>query len=324
MFGGAAATLGAAAAPGALAAPATRSIARAAGELAGGPLPLTIGLGTCLVSDGDATEQVSLAVDAGYRVFDTAQRYANEAGVGRALRAAIAAGAVRREELFVTTKVWCDNMGQRATAPSVARSSRLLDLGPIDLVLIHWPGDFVRRAGASPDQIARNADLRRATWSELERLQRAGAVRRIGVSNFSERHLRELLSFAKVRPAVNQFEIHPYNSRPELVELCEREGIPVEAYSPLGGKGNRGAVTDLLLKDATLAKAGRAHGKTPAQVALRWSLQRGITPIPKASSKKRIAENLDVFDFELTSEEMRAINSLNRDQFVLFDADDLA
>jgi len=172
--------------------------------------------------------------------------------------------------------------------------------------------------------MAKNAKLRKDTWRAMEDLKRDGVVKQIGVSNFSERHLRELLSYAKVRPAVNQFEIHPYNSRGPLVKLCRKEGIDVEAYCPLGGKGNENSVTDELLKDPVLLSVGRAHRKTAAQVILRWHLQRDITPIPKASSKKRIEENHNVYDFSLTAIEMEAIAALNRDQFAIFDADELA
>eukprot|EP00588_Corethron_pennatum_P005864 CAMPEP_0194285428 /NCGR_PEP_ID=MMETSP0169-20130528/30149_1 /TAXON_ID=218684 /ORGANISM="Corethron pennatum, Strain L29A3" /LENGTH=359 /DNA_ID=CAMNT_0039031543 /DNA_START=72 /DNA_END=1151 /DNA_ORIENTATION=+ len=309
-----------------------RTIVSAAGDLSDGRLPLTVGLGTCLVRPGnDVVEQVGLAVDAGYRIFDTAQRYGNEAGVGKALRSGIIGGKIKREEVLVTSKVWVDNMGAEATYPSVRKSAAQLGLGggdsgrnSIDLMLVHWPGRFVRRAGASPQTMAKNAKLREDTWRAMEDLKRDGVVKQIGVSNFSERHLRELLSYAKVRPAVNQFEIHPYNSRGPLVKLCRREGIAVEAYCPLGGKGNENSVTDELLKDPVLLSVGRAHRKTAAQVILRWHLQRDITPIPKASSKKRIEENQNVYDFSLTAIEMEAIAALNRDQFALFDADELA
>ena len=166
--------------------------------------------------------------------------------------------------------------------------------------------------------------LRRETWGELEGLQRRGIVRQIGVSNFSERHLRELLGYARAKPSVNQFEVHPYNQRAELMALCQTEGIAVMGYCPLGGKGNKGQVTDQLLKDPALKTIASAHGKTSAQVILRWHLQRGVTPIPKGSSKAHIRENIGVFDFALSEAEMRTIAGLERGQFALFDADVLA
>jgi diketogulonate reductase-like aldo/keto reductase len=330
---GASPAFAAAATAAATAAPSSRVIGRASGAISGGGLPLSVGLGTCLVRDGKSVvEQVSTAVAEGYRIFDTAQRYNNEAGVGRALRDAIGAGTLRREEVFLTTKVWCDNMGAEKTAPSVERSAARLRLDPlnsdapakIDLVLIHWPGNFVPFAGASKETLAANAALRKETWRALETLQAQGKVAQIGVSNYHERHFRELLSYAKVRPAVSQFEVHPYNARAPLIELCRREGVAVEAYSPLGGGGNANGVTAELLKDPVLTGIARRKKKTAAQVALRWHLQRGVTPIPKASSRKRIAENLAVFDFELSAAEMDAVSALDRGTFAIFDGDQLA
>ena len=261
-------------------------------------------------------------IASGYRLFDTAQRYENEEGVGKALRTAFSSGAVQRDEVFVTTKVWCDNMGADKTANSVRKSAKALGLDMIDLVLIHWPGQFRRRGEGDADTA--NRELRKSTWEALEGLQREGLCARIGVANYSERHLKELLAHAQMKPAVNQFEVHPYNTREALVELCTSSGIQVNSYCPLGGKGNKGQVTDLLLGDSTLKTISRAYGKTPAQAILRWHLQRGLVPIPKASSLAHLQENIDVFDFELTAKEMKTISALNRDQFALFDADALA
>ena len=258
----------------------------AAGRISGGDLPIAVGLGTCLVRDGQVPNNMGIAIDAGYRIFDTAQRYANEGGVGKALKTAMASRKVTRDELFVTTKVWVDNMGAEKTASSVRKSADDLGLSRIDLVLIHWPGLFQKR-GTEYDAI--NADLRRGTWTALEALQAEGLVSKIGVANFGERHLRELLGYAKTKPAVNQIEIHPYNQRTKLVDLCRANGVAVNSYCPIGGRGNKGQVTDALLADPTLVRIAKAHGKTAAQVILRWHLQRGLTPIPKASSKARAA-----------------------------------
>ena len=295
---------------------------RATGVIAGGSLPLTVGLGTCLVSPNDVSRTVALGTQSGYRVFDTAQRYGNEAGVGKAIKQASADGILKREECFVTTKVWNDNMGYKETIASVKNSARSLDLGVIDLVLIHWPGRFIKRDGGTNDAI--NTKLRRETWEALETLKRDGVVAQIGVSNFGERHLRELEAYAMSRPAVNQFEVHPYNTRDRLVDYCAKEGILVNSYCPIGGKGNKKQSTDELLKDPKLVEIAAAHGKTPVQTILRWHLQRGLTPVPKASSREHICENIDVYDFELARAEMVAISGLNQDRFTLFDADALA
>jgi len=203
----------------------------------------------------------------------------------------------------------------------VQSSASKLGVRP-DLVLIHWPGQFRARGDGDADRV--NADLRRSTWKALEALRRDGTIAQIGVSNFSERHLRELLGYASTPPAVNQFEVHPYNTRSALVGLCQKEGIAVNSYCPLGGKGNKGQVTDLLLKDPVVKSVATAHGKTAAQTILRWHLQRGLTPIPKASSKAHVVENFGVYDFSLSADEMRSLDGLNRDQFALFDADVLA
>ncbi|CAE7943442.1 unnamed protein product, partial [Symbiodinium necroappetens] len=271
----------------------------ASGAISGGVLPLTIGLGTCLVSEGDVTRQVSSALDTGYRVIDTAQRYGNEAGIGRALKEAFDKG-LRREEVFVTTKVWPTNYGFDKAISSVQDSAKKLGLEAIDLVLPHWPG-----LSTSIEAAESNFRLRRETWKALEQMKKDGLVKNIGVSNYNDRHLTELLDYADTLPMASQFEIHPFNTREMLVQKCQQLGIRVNAYSPLGGKGNPNQVTDKLLSLQLLTDIGSAHGKTPAQTILRWHLQRGVTPIPKASSASRLGENFDVFDFELSDQEMQ-------------------
>jgi len=289
-----------------------------------GPLPLTVGLGTCLVSDESVSSQVGTALEVGYRVFDTAQKYTNEPGVGRALRKAFGKG-LSRDEVFVTTKVWPSNEGHDEVVASVQDSAERLGLEAIDLVMPHWPtgpGFETRLNWKNRTRgIEANANNRRETWRALEELQRNGFVRHIGVSNYNERHLRELLEYAEVPPAVSQFEVHPYNVRQDLVALCEQEGISVNAYSPLGGKGNPKQVTDKLLCDPVITRVAEAHGKTPAQVILRWHLERGITPIPKATARKRLEENFAVFDFKLTPAEVAEISALDRGNFVIMDSE---
>eukprot|EP00404_Azadinium_spinosum_P033094 CAMPEP_0180577400 /NCGR_PEP_ID=MMETSP1037_2-20121125/11916_1 /TAXON_ID=632150 /ORGANISM="Azadinium spinosum, Strain 3D9" /LENGTH=202 /DNA_ID=CAMNT_0022595149 /DNA_START=16 /DNA_END=624 /DNA_ORIENTATION=+ len=187
--------------------------------------------------------------------------------------------------------------------------------GGIDLVLIHWPCPFVPKERAA---IESYSTLRRKTWEALEKLQQDGVVKRIGVSNFGERHLKELLGYAKIKPAVDQVEVHPYNQRVRLEKLVKSEGIRFEAYSPLG-KSRIG-----LLEDPVLTRIANAKNKSVAQVILRWLLQRGITPIPLSRNEKRINENIAVTDFDLTDDEMRAIAKLDRGQFVIMDDEELA
>lgn len=322
--------------------------ARKIGETvrSGGPFPLTVGFGTYLMNEPTAIDSVKTAIKEGYRLFDTAQLYANEAAVGEAIAASIKDGILKREDVFVTTKVWISNMGFNKTVASTRLSAERLSVqgsagssqlstaasratlsespvkGAIDLMLVHFPGQFLKRGVLGADALNRN--LRRETWEALEMLQEAGEVKQIGVSNYGERHLKELLNYAKIKPIVNQIEIHPYNQRSDLVKFCKSKGIAVEAYSPLGGKGSQAQVTDELLNDPVLKSIANVYGRTVPQVILRWLLQRGTTPIPKASSEGRIHENYDVFQFALNDADMNAISKLDRGQFVIFDADTLA
>ena len=284
--------------------------------ISGAPLPLTVGLGT---GPPYVQKDVEIAIDAGYRLFDTAQEYGSEGAIGNALKKAFTSGKVKREEVYVTTKVDIYNMGYEKTIKSVRESYDLLGRldGGIDLVLIHWPCPFVYKDD-EPNAIQKYTNLRKKTWEALEKLQRDGVAKQIGVSNFGKRHLTELLGYASIRPAVNQVEVHPYNQRMELEQLVKSEGIRFEAYSPLG-KGRIG-----LFEDPTLVKIAKAKNKGVAAVILRWLLQRNITPIPLSRDEKRIKENLNVFDFTLTEDEMRAIAKLDRGQFVIMDDEDLA
>jgi len=283
--------------------------------VSGGPLPLTVGLGT-----GPPYEQkyVEIAIDAGYRLFDTAQEYGSEEAIGNALKKAFRSGKLKRDDVFVTTKVDIYNMGYEPTIRSVRESFDLLGRldGGIDLVLIHWPCPFVRKD--EPGALQTYSKLRKETWKALEKLRQDGVAKNIGVSNFGKRHLKELLGYATVRPAVNQVEVHPYNQRRDLEALVRSEGIRFEAYSPLG-KGVIG-----LFDDPVLTSIAGAKNKSVAAVILRWLLQRGITPIPLSRNAARLRENLDVFDFSLTDADMRAIAKLDRGQFVLMDDEKLA
>jgi 2,5-diketo-D-gluconate reductase A len=292
-------------------------MARTMGEtvISGGDLPLNVALG---MGPPYAQRYTELAIDAGYRLFDTAQEYGSEEGLGNALKAAFLNEQMNRMDVFVTTKVDIDNMGYDRTIKSVRESFDKLGRldGGIDLVLIHWPCPFVPKD--EPGAIKTNSKLRKETWQALEKLQQDGIVKQIGVSNFGERHLKELLGYAKVRPAVDQVEIHPYNQRLGLEKLVKSEGIRFEAYSPLG-KGRIG-----LFEDPVLLGIAAKKKKSVSQVILRWLLQRGITPIALSRNEKRQAENLAVFDFALTDDEMRAIAKLDRGQFVIQDDEELA
>jgi len=254
-----------------------------------GGAPVTmpqLGFGVFQVPDDRTAAAVRAALEAGYRSIDTAAVYGNETGVGRAL----AASGVPREELFVTTKVWNADQGYDATLRAFDASLGRLGLDHVDLYLIHWP---------APAQ-----DRYRETWRALRALLADGRTRAIGVSNFQPAHLRRLIEDGGVVPAVNQVELHPGLQQRELRAAHAESGIVTEAWSPLA----QGA----LLDDPALTAIARRHGRTPAQVVLRWHLQLGTVVIPKSVTPTRIRENIDVFGFVLDDAEMAAIGALDR------------
>ncbi|WP_151772087.1 aldo/keto reductase [Streptomyces abyssomicinicus] len=244
-----------------------------------------LGFGVYQVPEEDTTT-VTAALRAGYRSIDTAAAYGNEAGVGKA----IAGSGIAREELFVTTKVWNTDQGYDATLRAFDESLARLGLDHVDLYLIHWP---------VPAQ-----DRYLDTWRAIERLTADGRIRAAGVSNFQPAHLRRLLDHSSLVPAVNQIELHPAFQQTELRELHAELGIATEAWSPLA----RGVVLD----DEAITTLAERHGKSPSQIVLRWHLQLGNIVIPKSVTPSRIAENIDVFDFALTDEEMASLASLDR------------
>ncbi|PYZ91615.1 aldo/keto reductase [Salipaludibacillus keqinensis] len=243
-----------------------------------------LGLGVYKAEEGDeVVRAVQEALIAGYRSIDTASFYQNEEGVGRA----IAQSDVPRDEIFITTKVWNDDQGYNETLAAFEQSRRKLGVDVIDLYLIHWPvtGKF------------------KDTWRAMEKLYEDGKVRAIGVSNFLVHHLENLLENATVVPAVNQVEYHPWLSQPDLYDFCKGKGIQVEAWSPL----TRGRKFD----DLQLKEIAERHGKTPAQVLIRWDLQNEVVTIPKSVTKERIQANTEVFDFQLSETEMDVLNECN-------------
>ncbi|MFC8538128.1 aldo/keto reductase [Streptomyces sp. NPDC057249] len=246
-----------------------------------------LGFGVFQVPDAETAAAVTSALEAGYRSIDTAAIYGNESGVGTAL----ANSGIAREELFVTTKLWNADQGYDATLRAFDDSLAKLGLEYVDMYLIHWP---------TPAR-----DLYKDTWKAIERLVADGRVRAAGVSNFQPDHLKRLIDGAEVVPAVNQVELHPGLQQNELRATHAELGIATEAWSPLA----QGAV---LKDEAVTAIAGR-HGKSPAQVVLRWHLQLGNIVIPKSVTPLRIRQNLDVFDFTLTEDEMTTIAGLDRD-----------
>ena len=244
-----------------------------------------VGLGVGELSEDEAERAVATALEAGYRLIDTAAAYGNEAAVGRA----IAASGIARSELFVTTKVATDDQGFRSTKDACLKSLERLALDYVDLYLIHWPAA----------QLGKYVD----TYGALLLLEQQELARSIGVANFAEDHLKTIIELTYHTPAVNQIELHPLLNQAELRALNAEHDIVTEAYSPLGvGK---------LLNNPTVADVAGATGKTPAQVLIRWSVQLGNVVIPRSATPERIVSNLEVFDFELTAAEMETLNGLD-------------
>jgi diketogulonate reductase-like aldo/keto reductase len=244
-----------------------------------------IGLGVGELSDAETEEAVSAALEAGYRLIDTAAAYGNEAAVGRA----ITSSGVPREELFVTTKLATDDQGFQSSQDAIKASLDRLGLDYVDLYLIHWP------AGEQGKYVD--------SWGGLMSSMGAGLTRSIGVANFHEDHLSNVIDLSFFTPAVNQIELHPLLNQATLRAVNADRGIVTEAYGPLG--------VGRLLDNPTIVSIAEAHGKSPAQALIRWSIQLGNVVIPRSSSPERIKSNLDVFDFELTDDEMATLNGLD-------------
>ncbi|MCM3595554.1 aldo/keto reductase [Metabacillus idriensis] len=252
------------------------------------------GLGVFKVEEGsEVVNSVKWAIEAGYKSIDTAAVYGNEEGVGQGIKES----GVPREELFITTKVWNADQGYESTLKAFDESMKKLGLEYLDLYLVHWPVE-----GKYKD-----------TWRALETLYKEGKVKAIGVSNFQIHHLEDVINDAEIVPMVNQVEYHPRLTQKELQAFCKQHSIQLEAWSPL--------MQGKLLDDETLTEIAEKHGKSVAQVILRWDLQNEVVTIPKSVKEHRIYDNASIFDFELSQEEMEQIDGLNRDERVGPDPD---
>ena len=255
-----------------------------------------LGLGVFESEEGEEVENAVLTAFAnGYRSIDTAAMYHNEKGVGNAIKKS----GLPREEIFVTTKVWNSDQGYRSTFEAFEKSIEKLDLNYIDLYLIHWP-----KGEKSVD-----------TWKAMEELYKRGKIKAIGVSNFLVHHLEDFLPNCSVFPTVNQVEFHPELIQPELLVYCKNKDIQIEAWSPI----MKGAVNNIPL----LRKLADKYGKSPVQIVLRWDIQKGVVTIPKSARRERIISNADIFDFEISSEDMKKIDNLDKNNRTGFHPDNI-
>lgn len=296
----------------------------------GARMPL-VGLGLWKVAKPEAPGLVQQALRAGYRHLDCACDYGNEAEVGVGIRAALREGICNRQDLWVTSKLWNTYHARQHVRPAVERSLRDLRLDYLDLYLVHFPiaQEYVPFDVRYPPEWLYDPDAPEPrmhfakvplaeTWAAMEELVAAGLVRNIGVCNYNTALLRDLLSYAAILPAVLQVELHPYLAQEKLLRFCRANGIAVTGFSPLGALsylalGMAGPEESVLEQPAVRAAAKRLN-QTPAQVVLRWGVQRGTAIVPKTSRPDRLAENLAIFDFELTADEMRAIGVLDRNR----------
>lgn len=245
------------------------------------------GLGVFKVSDDEAGENVKNAIINGYRLIDTAQIYGNEEGTGRGIKAGLEAAGLKREDIFITSKVWNNHISYDETIAAFYESLNKLGLDYLDLYLIHWPGNHAFEE----------------SWKALEFLYKEGKIRAIGVSNFNKSHLEELFSFSSVTPVLNQIEYHPKLTQGDLIDFCKKHDILVQAWSPL--------MQGQILTNETILKIAEIHNRNVAQIVLRWGLQNNILLVSKSVKTERIISNAELDDFSLTKEEMDIISNLN-------------
>ena len=263
-----------------------------------------IGLGTYLSTDGEeVASAVKWALEAGYRLIDTAMIYGNEDGVGKGIKQS----GIPREEIFVTTKLWNADQGYENALRAIDVSLSKLGLSYVDLYLIHWP--------TADEKGVTSINKRQETWRAMEEIYKSRKAKAIGVSNYTITHLEEMKKYATIMPAVNQVEFHPFLYQKDLFSYCKQNNIALEAYRPLT-KGKR-------LNNKTVELIAKKYNKTDAQVLLRWSIQHGCIPIPKSVHKERIDENATIFDFELSEKEMETLDGLNENLRLCWDPTNL-
>lgn len=246
-----------------------------------------LGFGVWKIDDDNTAQSVQWAIEAGYRHIDTAAIYGNEQGVGKGVHNS----GIPREQLFITTKLWNEDIRAGREMQAFEESLKKLAMDYVDLYLIHWPVENFQRS-----------------WKVMEDILASGRAKAIGVCNFQPHHLDTLLADARVIPAINQIESHPYLTQQPLLKYCADKGIACQAWSPLGGSGAP------LLEDEKIIELAQKHSKTPAQIVLRWDLQRQVTPLIKSANQQRIKSNTELYDFSLSEEEMAVLNGLNQNK----------
>ncbi len=278
-----------------------------------------IGLGTWKSEPNKVGAAVEYALtECGYRQIDCAHIYSNEKEIGQVFKKVFASGQLKREEVFVTSKLWNTAHAPQDVKPACQNSLRDLGLDYLDLYLMHWGVAVPVNLNSEPldkNKVLITAPVSiRETWAAMEQLVSSGLVEAIGVANFTGAMLIDLLSYARLKPAVNQIELHPYNAQSRLVEFCQAQEIVVTAYSPLGSPGNfkAGGKEPILLQDKTIGTIAQNHHKSPAQVLLRWAVQRQTIVIPKSVKADRLKSNINIFDFVLSAEDMVLISDLDK------------